>query len=61
MFDAYLAYDDDDIEEAFEIVQKLESPTVGMKLFFRFRNLLAGNFEFESLLELIMNRYGIFY
>lgn len=55
-YDAYVCYADEDSSIAGEIVQRLESPRIGLKLLKRGRDMLAECSNFE----LIKNKYETF-
>lgn len=56
-YDAYVAYADEDCNFVQELAKCLESPEIGLKLFIRGRDLLAGYTEHDTNIMLIKERF----
>lgn len=56
IYDAYVSYADEDSHIVAEFAHQLESPNVGLKLFIRGRDMLAGCAELDTNIELIKYR-----
>lgn len=52
-YDAYVCYADQDLDFVQQLVNYLESPTIGFRLFIRDRDLLVGNWIYETFARLI--------
>lgn len=52
-YDAYVCYADSDIDFVKKLSDYLESPQIGYRLFIRDRDLLGGNWVYESFAQLI--------
>lgn len=52
-YDAYVCYADTDIEFVHRLANYLESPKIGFRLFIRDRDLLGGNWVYETFAKLI--------
>lgn len=56
-YDAYVSYADADTNIVNEFASILESPEIGLKLFIRERDMLAGMLELETNVDFIKNKY----
>lgn len=52
-YDAYVCYADNDLEFVRQLAEYLESPNIGFRLFIRDRDLLVGNWVYDTFARLI--------